>query len=583
MSASLLKALALPEFSSDNDKAPQFTTPETCKAWIKALPITNAPQAQLRLRYQLESFNRYALPEDFSATSRLDMLEQLRVPVLFVQAECGKRFIKQNFPLPLPETERIAFNSAQALWQALWTGYLQVLRVLLERTYSTSLNETERHAAARAARCALTSARSDYLLHLHSGFLPEAAYWYRLHQTLRLAEALEVAQYHVGHKSSAVAVYVEVLLLSMAHLYRLSSKQKEQIAYWAQRWASRVSLLSQPPTDLRTPSIMVDVLGGRSPDYAMTEAIVTHESMCRWLDLRDLRKTIKQRLLKLSEGSSPQELHLGDICSQPECGELLDQVYRDWCKGGRSPSRNSPEKSFEHCEWVSGVEAIYHQLGGQKIKASRVEVRSPYQTRRSHEEIAVLGDVIRHGIQNDGASPEPTHIIEHWQILDENLHQIFLQYVRDERHEQDDQIKPLRVEQLVVVRLKRLQPQAIPTAGVDDRSVWQLARIHWLVLDRDTTHMRVGIQLFPGVPRAVQIFVSAHGDTKAQTIPGMCLSAVSSLNQPATVLMSPEGFSVDRVMEIRSTEGAASPSQIRLVRRLERGADFERWTYEVMT
>lgn len=581
MSTSLLEALSLPELASEH--APQFTTPATCKVWIKAQPITNTPQAQLRLRYQLESFNRYALPGDPTAALRMDMLDQLRVPVLFVQAECARRFTKQKLPLPLPEAERIAFASERALWLALGTGYLQVLRVLLERSQGTSLNETERNIAARAARCAMSAARSDYLFHLHAGLLPDAGFWHRLHQMQRLAETLEISQCSVGDKSSASAVYVEVLLLSRVALYRLTSKQVEQVAYWAQRWASRVPLLSLAPADRRTPSIVVDVLGGGSPVYASAETTGSTDASCRWLDLRNLRKTIKQRLLKLSEGAMPHELHLGGICAQPECGAMLEQVYRDWCKGG-SPSRaKTPEKSYEHCEWVIGVEAIYHQLGGaplQLLRASTKEAASPYQTRRSYEEIAVLGDVIRHGIEIAEAAHEPTHGVEHGQVIDENLDEIFLQ------RSLDVQNVPLRAEQLVLVRLKRSQIQPI---AIDEASAWQLARIRWVVMDLDGACLRVGIHLFPGVPRAVQIFVPAHAEAKAQTIPGLALPAVPSLDQPASLLLPQAGLgisiSIGSVMEIRNPAGAVSTSRVRLIRlicRMERGADFERWTYEEM-
>lgn len=574
---SVLKALALPELAGD--KSLQFTTLESCKAWIKAQPIANAPQAQLRLRYQLESFNRYALPDDPSAALRLEMLEQLRVPVSFVQAECAKRYVKQHVPLPLPDSEQVAFNSGRALWLALGTGYLQVLRLLFERAecaHGTSLNETERNTAARAARCAMTSARSDYLLHLHAGLLPDARFWHRLHLTLRLAEALDVSHCVVGDKPAAAAVYVEILLLGMAPLCRLSSKQKEQVAYWAQRWSPRVPLLPKPPEDTRTPSIVTDVSGDRPPAYAAagTPAVSGSDSTGRWLDLRDLRKTLKQRLLKLAEGATPQELHLGGICSQTECGELLEQVYRDWCKGGRSSNRVAPGKAFERCEWVTGIEAIYHQLGGPHIQSSRKESSSPYQFRRSHEEIAVLGDVIRHGIGAEeaaAAAEEPTHVVEHGQVLDENLHEIFLQCSLDA------QTTPLRAEQLVLVRLGYHQ------ASTEDRCAWQLAQIRWVAHDLGTAHRRIGVHLFPGVPRAAQLFVPAHAEAKAQTMHGLCLPEVPSLDQPATVLLPPGGFGVDRMMEIRNPERGGSSVRIRLIRRLELGADFERCTYEEMT
>ena len=456
MSALLLEPLALPVFSDDlGDKAPQFNSLETCKAWVSALAITNVPQSLLRLRYQLDSFNRLALPSDVFGADRLAILDHLRGPILFVQGECAKRFALQRFALPLAGEEQTVFDAEQALWRALETGYLQILQCLLKRAAVAPLNEAERHTAVRAARHALTTARSACLAHYQAGLLPPASFWQRLHHAYMAAEELHIHALIADNKSPAGAIYADVLLLSAARPYRFSAKHLEQVAYWAQRWAIKVPLLPQLPEDDRTPPLSVD-LSGSQPATHVATATATASPHHRWCDLRELRKTIKQRLAKLGEGVSPQELKLGKHCTQPDCERLLVQVYRDWCKGG-AVATPAAAGTVVSCELVSGIEAIHAHLGGRRIQTPHASL---YLSKRSHEEIATFGHVTRHA--GGEAAPVLKYDIEHWQVLNENLREIEMQRPLDAPGQ------PLRAGQLVVIR-----------HSVDGQADLQLAQVHW--------------------------------------------------------------------------------------------------------
>jgi hypothetical protein len=564
MSKNLLESLALPALSGD--KAPQFTTLASCKEWVSALAITNAPQAQLRLRYQLDSFNCYALANDPSASVRLSILDHLRAPARFVQEECAKHFCGrmqhgQRFTWPLPTAEQTIFDAGQALWQALETGYLQILRLLLERAAQTPLSDAERHDAARAARCILSSARSAYLDHVHAGLLPGASFWQRLHRTFMLAESLEVLLLAVDNKPSVAATYVEVLLLAAVPLHRLTSRQAEQVVYWAQRWALKVPLLREPPDDLRTPPLCVDLAGQQAARYGVSASGSTQSNL-RWLDLRELRKTIKSRLGRLAEGATPEELKLGKHCAPPDCEKLLQQVYRDWCKGGRA-ARSVSGTPVQPCSLVSGIAAIHHFMGGRRTQATSASL---YLSQRTHEEIATFGHVARHAAEDHRTALD--YVVEDWQIDDEDLREIEL------HRPLDTPSAALRVGQLVVVHLAHQQ-----TSGENKKDL-QLAQINWLLADLGTSRLCVQIHLLPGVPQAINLVRAAAPGLKSQHAQGFCLPSIPPLDQPATLLAPPGWFDTDRVIEIHDDELRREVWRVRLTQRLERGADFERCAYD---
>ena len=92
---------ALPEISAD--AKPDFTDNASCSAWLAELPLVNVAPSQIRLLDQLQELNRFNMPP----AERLKVLETLREPVSFVQAEQMKKLA--NKPLPLTKVERGIF------------------------------------------------------------------------------------------------------------------------------------------------------------------------------------------------------------------------------------------------------------------------------------------------------------------------------------------------------------------------------------------------------------------------------------------------------------------------------------------
>jgi hypothetical protein len=540
-----LADLRLPRLTSE--QTPQCISKDACKKWLAGLPVTNATHTQAELLRQLDLLNRYALP----VAERLEIVESLRAPCYFVHGESAKRFLAP--PLPLSAAEQAAFDASHALWKSLETAYLHCLQGLIEQAASTTLDAADLDRAALAATRALTTALAIQLDHCSAGLMPGAHHWSRLHRIYLAAERLEVSTRSVtdklGHTeaTTAQAAYAESLLLAAARPHELRPKQVAQVAYWAHRWATKTPVLRMPPEDLRTPPLCVDLTRGQAGEYATPCAAAT----LRWLDMGDLRKTIKQRLVKLGQGASPQELHLGKNCSQPSCELLLREVYRHWCKGGRAATTGSG-KAYQ----VAGnSEAIHYHVGGRLF---RPQEQSVYLNKRVHEDIATFGHV---AARNEEVRPQVAHHpLEDWRSVAEGMVDLQLE-------------RPVAAPG---VRLTRDQLVGVRTVG-DAR--FQLGRVSWCCVNPGSGQLLAGLHLLAGAPLAVTVSHSGAGTGKAQHSCGFCLPAIEALKQPESVITPVGWYRTGLLVEIRTEDDVRT---VRLTRLVERGADYDRATYEVL-
>jgi hypothetical protein len=535
--------LELPELSKD--QPPAFTSAAACQKWLTEIPFTNARQAQAQLLRQINLLNRFTLP----AEERLNILELLRAPTYFVHGECSKRFISR--PLPLAPPEQAALETCQVLWQALETGYLHCLRTFIDNKLA---DEASRRNVAIAATRALTSLLSMYLDDCQAGMLPARLFWRRLHRIYRGIEKIQLAQVSVEDPlrrqsaTSPVAAYVEVILMASANPLELRPRQLSHVAYWAQRWSSKVPVLPAPPIDLRTPPLCVDLVGDE-------EAVFKHAPSSgdglRWLDLADLRKTIKQRLAALAQGESPESLNLGKDCTQPGCEILLKQIYQDWCRGGRDTSIQGGNGA---CQLVNGIEAIHYFLSGEVFHEPK---SSAYLSQREHNDIATLGHIgIRSSPEDDELARSYT--IEDWHEINENVSDILLQRQLNQPGG----------------RLTKGQLVAVRTSSNDSL---QIGKVYWAAINANRDTLLAGIHPMPGPPVVATLHTPGMGTIKAQYCRGFSLPAIEGLKEPASVLTPAGWFQPNHIIEVKTDD----TMKIRLTRVIDRGVDFERCTYEV--
>ena len=531
-------AFQLPE--PGTEQPPAFASARACRDWLSVQPLANAAQAQALLLRQINLLNRHAV----GAAERLKILELLRDPIAFAQTESARKFAGR--PLPLAAAEQAGLDANRSLWQAVQAGYLLCLRACLEGD-----TDVLPHASMAAQR-AIGALRAELIDIYRAPSDPPASLWQTLHSIYAAAEKLKAETHPVSdtlqseHPASSVAAdYAQTLLLHRASPFELSSRQLLQAERWLQRWGGKVAVLGGPPAEPKVPPLIVDLAGDR-PEVSLPHL----EGELRWLDLSDLSRSVKKRIVRLQRGDAPASLGLGEDCVQPSCENLLKHLYQYWFKGGAA--RLHPRHSGDgNCRLVTGLDAIHYYLSG---KIFRQPGHGSSLSKQQAEEIATFGRVAtRH---EDDYSQMHGYAVEEWQVLDESAAGLRL-------------ARPLRQ---AGGRIGGGQLAAISPGGARG---FLLAVARWSRI-AGGTELQAGLNILPGIPLPVALRGTGLSAANEKYRQGFVLPAVPALKEPETVIVPAGWFRSGRIIELYGE----SSRQIRLTKALDRGSDFERATFD---
>lgn len=543
---------------TSKDTPPAFVTPIGCHDWLASVPRANSSQAQGMLLRQLQLLLRFEMP----AAARFELLEALRESITDVQGDAAKKFAGK--PLPFAPQEQAVLDASMALWQALLNGYLSCLQ--------QADNDSVLDAATVAQRS--LAVFSEWQVDLCRGeLLPDAAFWRRLHQTFAAAETLGVAQQavndvarHGNTPSSPLAAYGEVLLVFMASPYELPPRHLNWIARWAKRWGSKLALTAAPqetaapatdtPDKPSAQPLFVDLASDRPVAYQGRPAEVP-----RWLDTSELRRSLKSRIALLEKGEQPSRLQLGDDCTQPAAGQLLQRVYQRWCKGG-AVRRHTRAPATGGCEFIVSLDAVHYYLAGRT--PFRPPTRDESMLRKEREEMATFGGRATH--HDDEYSAEQGYQIENWMIIADWL-------LLDQSASGLRLSRPLQAG----VRVGTGQLIAIKLAG---SAHFVTGSVRWALhedIHSSDPQLSIGVQMFPGVATPI----AARGTDSHQREnfrQALLLPAIAALKEPESIIVPMSSFRIDRPMELYQD---GKTRQIVLTKLLDRGSEFERCTFKL--
>jgi len=527
---------ALPEISADAH--PDFADGDACAAWLAELPLVNVAPSQIRLLEQLRQLNRF----DLVAAERLRMLEALREPVYFVQAEQVKKLA--NKPLPLTLVERGIFGLVVQLWQELLVGYQLCLRDALK-------GKLEGRAALACQR-ALDCVASNMFDHCRTYRAFPDANWLTLHQLYRMAEDAGATASPVEDavrklEVCCAEVYVRALLFVLANPNEQQQKQLVQIEGWLERWAQHVPVRAVPPADKSLPPLMLDASAAAG---AYREAEAEGRSASRWLDVSELARALKILVVRLRKGEPPASLGLGEGCTMPGVEQLLVLLFRLWCEGknGRVQARRSVSAKARAC---STLVSIHYNISG---KTFRQPGHATELTRRERDEIAAFGHAsTRH---EEAYIEAGGYATEDWELHDESLSGLRLFRPADSSGGR------YALTQLIAVR------------PADSKS-FLLGVVRWLRTEEDEG-MHLGARVIPGVPRAVAVRATGINAKSEKFVPALYCPAVAALGAAASLILSPGWYRPKRVLEV--FDDSSRPLLLSGV--IERGSDFERVAVE---
>lgn len=540
----------LPASSAGRDQPLAFTDAAACQEWLAKAPRGDAIQFHAMLLRQTNLLNGAALP----ATERLGILETLRDAVHAAQEDIARRFVGK--PLPLTASEKAAFDSCRALWQGLAGGYMRCVEACLANEAGM------KPKAALILQRAMAALVAEQFDTHRAGRAPHPGHWQVLHQLYAAGEQLDAVQQGVmdGPRlgktpGSALATYIEALLLQAASLHEHSQRHVAWIARWARRWAPKVRLLAAPPTlSTRAIPLCVDLA---SDQPAGNKPLAGDNA--RWLETAELMRSLKKRLILLEQGESPASLHLGDDCTQPSCELVLKNVYQRWCKGGaiRGYERRPASGS---CKFIGGAEAIHYYLSGSK-PFKQPGAKDADAMRREREEIATFGRVSTH--RDENFSEQQGYAVETWQML-ENWHMV------------DASTTGMRLAHGIGQAGGRVGHGLLVAACPADAQDYLLGSVRWALQMGDET-IQTGVHFFPGKPEPVAVRAADPGVGTEKYRQGFRLPEIAALKSAASIVLPVGSFKLQRIVEIFAD---GQSRKVRLTRLLERGADFERAAYE---
>jgi hypothetical protein len=526
---------ALPATSAEND--PGFADADACSAWLQTVPLINVAPAQGALLGRIEELNSFTLPAD----QRLKILEVLREPVYFVQAELAKKF--SGRALPLGRLERDIFLNVTALWDALGLAYQHCL----EAVAAGDLIGQGAISCQRALDCVAQKISEHYKAYQEV----EPDDWHLAHTIYRFAEDRHLEQIDVSDpqcKASTLTTpeqtWLRTMLLNLANPNEHSPRQLAMIAKWLERWAERVTV-SRESKDTGLTQLAVDLAGSAcaSREAASGEDV-------RYLGMDELGASLKKRITLLRKGESPQSLKLGDDCVQPYCEQNLILLYRQLCEA--SNTRDQSRKSASTKAQVSsGIGGIHHYISGLPFKQPG---SSRELSAKERQEIATFGRVATR--EDSEFSQIHGYAIEVWALLDESL-------------------AGLRMSRSADAAGGRFAHSQLVGVRPADSKHFMLGTVRWL-LSTHELDLNAGVRLMPGVPQAVAVKPTGINAQAEKYVPALALPEVAALHAPASLILPNGWFRPKRVIEVWRD----APQQLLLTGIIERGADFERVTYQ---
>jgi hypothetical protein len=527
--------LDLPDISPDAQ--PGFTDASGCAKWLQTVPLINVGPAHARLLEVLDELNVCKV----APAERLKILELLREPVAFVQKEQSKKFSSR--PAPLAPPEREVLKNVHALWDAFSTGYQHCVQAIVDKSGNVSVSLV----GQRVLWCTGQKIVTCYQAYQDVGERD----WRLLHGVYALAEERGQAKQdvphpdHKGRETTCMETYAQVLLLDLANPGKLTPRQIELISLWLERWTKKVSIgrSGAEPAEGASP-LTVDLAGSGGASHRPAEG-----DSVRVVDIGELRGDLRKRVALLRKGETPGELGLGEDVTAALADSMLVLLYRRWCEDQQA--RAHPRHGASGTAKLAvGLSSIHYYVTG---RAFAVRPAQRAMSTKEHMEIATLGRLATRHEGDPGPGPDVS--LETWQIRDESASGLRL-----------ERVDPGGSSRVVLNQLLGIQ--------LADGKPFLLCTIKWVSVSTEFG-LRIGVQILPGVPQGIAVKPSgpnAGGESFSQ---GFLLPAFAPLQAPETLVIPVGWFKPKREMEIADRQG-----RVRVVDLIDRGADFERVSFE---
>jgi hypothetical protein len=194
---------------------------------------------------------------------------------------------------------------------------------------------------------------------------------------------------------------------------------------------------------------------------------------------------------------------------------------------------------------------MHYQISG---KAFRQPGPATELTRRQRDEIATFGHASTR--REEAHVDAGGYVLEEWLLQEESLSGLRIVRRADSGG------------------ARYAQTQLIAVRPADAKS-FLVGVVRWLMTDEDEA-LQVGINVIPGVPRAVAVRPTGINAQSEKFVPALYCPALPALATPASLILPPGWYRPKRVLEVYSEVSEA----LLLSGVIERGSDFERVALE---
>lgn len=512
---------------------------------IARIPLANPQLAWHELNVILDSL--LATPPDVQ--NYFQLLEHLRLPVIFVADELAKRYL--NKPIPFGEIEDAVFRQTVQLQLKAARAYAHCA----ERNPPDPDDSRSERFATLLHRCIHFTGAAIIEHHRARREAPWGL-WIDLHGYYGTAEDLHVATLPVPNvdgshsgNTHCTAGYIACVLFDMAGSYSLSLRDQAVVRRWAAAWAPLISLLPAIPGEPLPPyviDLVQDVALRPSAECLHTDQIRRIDSSRLAMQINHLRQQLRQRI-------PPAQLALGDDCTPQQCARLLDHLGRQWSQA-RAARRYRRHAASGLTRLCTGFEEMHYFISGQEFRQPenvRIYSRSDFESLFAFR----FQENTQQALQIQQERATANYSIDSWEVVNQSANGFRL-------------VRSSCGRKMLHGQLLALCPQ--------DSAHFLLAQATWL-MQETKGGLIAGIKVLPGLPAAICARpIEPLGKPPELYQRAFLLSAIASAGTEQSLVLVPGSFRPGRTIEI-FTDGAW---RVRLKHILDVGPDFERVSFE---
>jgi cyclic-di-GMP-binding protein len=527
---------------SNESTALQITDLSDGAAYLEGLMLANPAIAERQLIRLIDAL--LAAPPDPGVL--FPLLEQIRVPLCFVEEELALSY--QNKPIPLGDHQELAFQMVLQAWRKIGKAY--ALCASLEEP-DTDNPDYKGLMATILHRC-IYYVGMVILDHYRARRELPAGIWLELHGFYETAEqwGLEFTLVSDPLENSVqathcAAAYINLLLIEVASPYSNSVRTLNLIRRWASMWAPLVGI-HRLDDDLELPPYVLELM--KDSPLHPSAALEGTAKDARCLDTTRLGLQIEHAISQLHQRISPSQLGLGEDNSSHVIS-LLEQVAKPW-KQSAAPRRFRRFSTEGRAHLVTGFEAMYFHIAGEAFE--QPDSAAAY-SRAQYEQLFTFGDRVDPG-QGLKIRADVNFPTEDWSVINHSATGFRLG-------------RSGAGQRITHGELMAICPH--------DGESFLLAYATWLMQER-SGGLIVGVATLPGLPRGIafrQLDQAGGVRVDVRYAPAFILPALPAMKEDSSLVLPPGAYQAGRDLEL--VDGKTI-RRVRMNRILQRQIAFDR-------